>query len=133
MKKALLSLCCVVALLLTTSCGTSVFTNIKTIGLDATIPIYGIPVGIRIGVIELDAAALRGNSTYTSKSILDAEYKTATGSGDRIIIFTTNPQFNEGYIADVLNSPDVTAEVKLAIINYLNTVKAPELPNTISK
>lgn len=124
----------IIGCILMSGCGTNVATEIKTTGVDATIPIYGIPVGVRLGNAEVTTVATRGNTTYVTQNVTGGGLWSASAGTGRISILSSGPQFNEGYINETLQSPHVSEAVKLAIAEkYLAQTRAPEISPTAVK
>ena len=123
----LIGLLSIVLVLLLTGCGTTVATSIKTIGLDATIPLYGVPVGIRIGNVEIDTQAVRGNTTYISQTSSGGGLWSANGGTSKAITLVTGVQLNEGYLAQVLQSTALSDALKLELVKLLLAQPVPTI------
>jgi len=114
--------------LLLTSCGHNVLTNYEVKGLDLSVPIFGYPFGVRIGVVKANQNLLRGDSTYTIHSNTGTEIGSGTVQETQVIQFSANTQINEGNIEKIIRSDEVSDEVKAVFIEkYLSNSKAPVL------
>lgn len=117
---------CVFIALTLTGCGHVVFTDTKVNGVDATIPLPdGQRVGARIGVIEQTTATVRGNTSFVTQNAAGGGVFSGSASTGRVSMLSTGPQLNEGYMTEVLTSPNVPEAVKIALAEKYLTVKAP--------
>lgn len=116
-----------VIMLVCPGCGHNTFSEIKTVGLDATIPVYSTPVGVRVGQSEITMAAVRGNTSFSSQSTTGGGLLATTAGTGKVHVLKSGPQVNEGYIKDIMLSPDVPAEAKVAIAKTYLTTPAPEI------
>lgn len=116
-----------VIILLCPGCGHNTFSEIKTVGLDATIPVYSTPVGVRVGQSEITMAAVRGNTSFSSQSTTGGGLLATTAGTGKVHVLKSGPQVNEGYIKDIMLSPEVPAEAKVAIAKTYLTTPAPEI------
>lgn len=114
-------------------CGHNTFSEIKTVGLDATIPVYSTPVGVRVGQSEITMAAVRGNTSFSSQSTTGGGLLATTAGTGKVHVLKSGPQVNEGYIKDIMTSPDVPAEAKVVIAKHYLTTPAPEVQPAVTK
>lgn len=68
MRRLFLQLAYLSFALLLASCGHNVLTNYEVKGLDVSIPIFGYPFGVRVGVVKANQNLLRGDSSYAIHS-----------------------------------------------------------------
>ena len=59
----------IASILLLTGCGHNVMTNYSVKGVDLSVPIFGYPFGMRIGIVQANQNMMRGNASYTMHSI----------------------------------------------------------------
>jgi len=126
-------LCFTPIMLMCGGCGHNVFTELKAIGLDATVPVYGTPVGVRIGQSEITTASIRGNCSFTTQSSTGGGLVATTGGTGRVNTLKSGPQLNEGYVESVMTSDKVPAEVKIALAKNYLVRTAPEPQPTATK
>lgn len=81
-------------------------------------------VDLKLGNIDTTMAIIRGNTTFDSNSAKGGSL-TGTGGISERFALSTNPQLNEGYVAEVLTSPNTPPEVKIEVARYLVQQKAP--------
>lgn len=89
---------------------------------------------IKGGEIDSTTAVIRGGSTFSSGRSVGGSLNSSlgslgNGSGSSASDFqiSTSLQLNEGYLRDVLVSPNVSSDVKMTLINYLINTKPNEL------
>ena len=111
--------------LILAGCGHNVFTEARVTGLDATVPVYGTVIGVRIGHSDIVTAATRGNSAFSAQGTTGGGLLSATGGTGRYCTMIAGPQLNEGYMRDTLAAPDVPDDVKAAIAQYYLSTGAP--------
>lgn len=81
-------------------------------------------VDLKLGNIDTTMAVIRGNTTFDSNSAKGGSLTGSGGISERFAL-STNPQLNEGYVAEVLTSPNTPSEVKIEVARYLTQQKAP--------
>lgn len=109
-------------------CGHNILTNYRVKGLDVTFPIFGYPFGFRLGEVTANSNFIRGNATYTSHSNTGTEVTSGASQTTDVIQFSSNIQVNEGNIEKIIESKDVSPEVKSKFIeDYLAKSSAPTL------
>ncbi len=108
------------------SCGHTIFTETKLIGVDATFPLPdGQRIGARIGDLEQTTATVRGNTSFTTHNVTGGGIFSGSAGTGRYSALSAGPQLNEGYVTEVMTSPNVPESVKLAIAEKYLTVGAP--------
>jgi hypothetical protein len=118
--------------MLVTGCGHSIVRTDRGTGFHLRVPNPFQPgdsfVDLKFGNIDTTMAIIRGNTTFDSNSAKGGSL-TGTGGISERFALSTNPQFNEGYVAEVLTSPNAPAEVKIEVARYLVQQKAPAVSN----
>jgi len=114
--------------LLLTSCGHNVLTNYEVKGLDLSVPIFGYPFGLRMGIVKANQNLLRGDSSYTIHSNTGTEIGSGTVQETQVIQFSANTQINEGNVEKIMQSETASDDVKKSFVeNYLSKNQAPTL------
>ena len=114
------------SVILLTGCGHNILTNYEVKGIDVTIPLFGYPFGLRVGMVNANTNMLRGNSTYSFHTNTGTEVGSGTVQTTNVIEFSSNTQINEGNVEKILTSPTVSDEVKKAVVtDYLANQTAP--------
>jgi len=120
MKRLLIALS-----LLLSSCGHNVMTNYSVKGVDLSVPIFGYPFGLRMGVVQANQNMLRGNATYTMHS---ANSGPGGAQDASVIQFSSKTQINEGNVEKILQSPTLSEDVKRQFIkDFLADQDAPSV------
>lgn len=88
-------------------------------------------VDFKLGNIDTTMAVIRGNTTFDSNSAKGGSFTGVGGISERFAL-STNPQLNEGYVAEVLTSPNVSNEAKIEIAKYLSNSKSPKVSDSKS-
>ena len=117
-----------------TGCGHTITHTDRGTGLVARIPL---PDGsslldLKIGKIDSTTTVLRGNSTYDSSASTGGTLFGSASTSDRTFV-ATGMQLNEGYLKDVLTSPDVDPATKVAIAQAIVQVQATNPKPTVTK
>lgn len=86
-------------------------------------------IDLKLGNIDTTIAIVRGNTTFDSNSAKGGFFTGAGGISERFAL-STNPQLNEGYMTEVLTSPNVSNETKIEIAKYLSSSKAPTVSDS---
>lgn len=115
-------------------CGHSVTHTDRGTGLVARIPLPdgSSLIDIKIGKIDSTTTVLRGNSTYDSSASTGGTIFGSASTSDRTFV-ATGIQLNEGYMAEVLQSPDVDPATKVALAQALVQVQANKPKPTVTK
>ena len=114
-------------------CGTNVFTELKAVGMDASVPVYGTVVGVRVGQSEITTAATRGNTTFTSQNTTGGGLFATTAGTGRVSTLSSGPMVNEGYVAEILTSKEVPEAAKVALVQHYLPKNAPVTRPATSK
>ena len=88
-------------------------------------------VDFKLGNIDTTMAVIRGNTTFDSTSAKGGSLTGTGGISERVVV-STNPQLNEGYVAEVLTSPNVDPETKKEVAKYLTMASAPKVSDAKS-
>jgi hypothetical protein len=88
-------------------------------------------VDLKVGNIDTTMAVIRGNTTFDSTSAKGGSLTGTGGISERVVV-STNPQLNEGYVAEVLTSPNVDPETKREVAEYLTASTAPKVADAKS-
>lgn len=115
-------------------CGHTVTHTDRGTGLMARIPLPdgSSLIDIKIGKIDSTTTVLRGNSTYDSSASTGGTIFGSASTSDRTFV-ATGIQLNEGYMAEVLQSPDVDPATKVALAQALVQVQANKPKPTVTK
>lgn len=111
-------------------CGHTVIRTDRGTGTMARIPL---PDGsslieVKFGKLDSITAVLRGGSSFSSGSSTGGSILGTGGTSDNFQVYTI-PQLNEGYMANVMISPEVPAEVKIKLADYMTKSK-PNQPSS---
>lgn len=117
-----------------TGCGHTITHTDRGTGLVARIPLPdgSSLIDLKIGKIDSTTTVLRGNSTYDSSASTGGTLFGSVSTSDRTFV-ATGMQLNEGYLKDVLTSPDVDPQTKVAIAQAIVQVQASKPKPTITK
>lgn len=115
-------------------CGHTVTHTDRGTGLIARIPLPdgSSLIDIKVGKIDSTTTVLRGNSTYDSSASTGGTVFGSASTSDRTFV-ATGIQLNEGYMAEVLQSPDVDPATKVALAQALVQVQANKPKPTVTK
>ena len=115
-------------------CGHTVTHTDRGTGLIARIPLPdgSSLIDIKVGKIDSTTTVLRGNSTYDSSASTGGTVFGSASTSDRTFV-ATGIQLNEGYMAEVLQSPDVDPATKVALAQALVQVQANKPRPTVTK
>ena len=117
-----------------TGCGHSITHTDRGTGLVARIPLPdgSSLIDLKVGKIDSTTTVLRGNSTYDSSASTGGTLFGSASTSDRTFV-ATGMQLNEGYLKDVLTSPDVDPQTKVAIAQAIVQVQASKPKPTVTK
>ena len=117
-----------------TGCGHTITHTDRGTGLVARIPLPdgSSLIDLKIGKIDSTTTVLRGNSTYDSSASTGGTLFGSASTSDRTFV-ATGMQLNEGYLKDVLTSPDVDPGTKVAIAQAIVQVQASKPKPTVTK
>ena len=117
-----------------TGCGHTITHTDRGTGLVASIPLPdgSSLIDLKIGKIDSTTTVLRGNSTYDSAASTGGTLFGSASTSDRTFV-ATGMQLNEGYMKDVLTSPDVDPATKVALAQALVQVAAAKSKPTVTK
>jgi hypothetical protein len=122
-------------LLFLTGCGHSIVRTDRGTGLHLRVPNpfnQGESfVDFKIGNIDTSMAVIRGNTTFDSTSAKGGSLTGIGGISERITV-AAKAQLNEGYVAEVLTSPNVDSSTKIEIAKYLALSNAPKVSDSKS-
>lgn len=125
-----------VVMLLTviTGCGHTITHTDRGTGLVARIPLPdgSSLIDLKVGKIDSTTTVLRGNSTYDSSASTGGTLFGSASTSDRTFV-ATGIQLNEGYLKEVLTSPDVDPATKVALAQAIVQVKAAQSKPTVTK
>ena len=109
-------------------CGHGVLITNKLTGLSVTVPVYdGQRLGVTIGSLESTTATVRGGTTVETKSVSGGGLLSGAGGINHLTTMKTNTQLNEGYLTEVLTSPECPESVKTILASNLATAaQAPQ-------
>lgn len=115
-------------------CGHTITHTDRGTGLVARIPLPdgSSLIDLKIGKIDSTTTVLRGNSTYDSSASTGGTLFGTASTSDRTFV-ATGMQLNEGYLKDVLTSPDVDPATKVALTQALIQVQAAKAKPTVTK
>lgn len=88
-------------------------------------------VDFKLGNIDTTMAIIRGNTTFDSTSAKGGSFAGTGGISERFAV-SSNPQLNEGYVAEILTSPNASEATKTEIAKYLMTAKSPAVSDAKS-
>jgi len=112
-------------------CGHTFYFESDTIGLNATVPCGERTIGVTIGSSKIVQASVRGGSTFETTTTSGAGILSGAGGVAKLSRMSTNMQLNEGYLADIMLSTNVTENVKIELAKALTTAKAPTYESAI--
>lgn len=115
-------------------CGHTITHTDRGTGLIARIPLPdgSSLIDLKVGKIDSTTTVLRGNSTYDSSASTGGTLFGSASTSDRTFV-ATGIQLNEGYLKDVLTSPDVDPATKVALAQAIVQVKAAQSKPTVTK
>lgn len=114
------------------SCGHSVQSAAKGIGIEFSWNGQSYVPNIRLGYYDVNTAVVRGNTTFTTTTSSGGSI-VGSGGTQTTTQMSAGVQLNQGYLADVLTSPNNSDQVKRDVIKYTMTTKNPEAIPTVSK
>ena len=115
-------------------CGHTITHTDRGTGLVARIPLPdgSSLIDLKIGKIDSTTTVLRGNSTYDSSASTGGTLFGSASTSDRTFV-ATGLQLNEGYLKEVLTSPDVDPDTKVALAKAIVQVKAAKSNPSVTK
>lgn len=124
-----------VCFLFLAGCGHSIVRTDRGTGFHLRIPNPFEPgdslVDLKLGNIDTTMAIIRGNTSFDSASAKGGSLTGSGGISERFAV-SSNPQLNEGYVAEVLTSPNLSDEAKIEIARYLSNAQAPKVSDAKS-
>ena len=123
-------ICFIVGLLaiLLTGCGHTMFHKVEGTGLYGRIPTPngGSLIEVAIGDMTITSGILRGGAVYEDNGSKGGTFGSV--SLGRRTYMATAPSVNEGYIVEILTSPDADPVTKQKVAEYLITREQPTTP-----
>jgi hypothetical protein len=116
--------------ILLTGCGHTMFHKVEGTGLYGRIPTPngGSLVEVAIGDMTITSGILRGGAVYEDNGSKGGTFGSV--SLGRRTYMATAPSVNEGYIAEILTSPNADSATKQKIAEYLITRERPVSPSS---
>lgn len=123
-------ICFIVGLfaILLTGCGHTMFHKVEGTGLYGRVPTPngGSLFEVAIGDMTITSGILRGGAVYEDNGSKGGTFGSV--SLGRRTYMATAPSVNEGYIAEILTSPDADPVTKQKVAEYLITREQPTTP-----
>lgn len=116
--------------ILLTGCGHTMFHKVEGTGLYGRIPTPngGALIEVAIGDMTITSGILRGGAVYEDNGSKGGTFGSV--SLGRRTYMATAPSVNEGYIAEILTSPDADPVTKQKVAEYLITREQPTTPSS---